>query len=92
MKPNKRSALHAAVCAALLCGTLVVFVLVGYIDGSVIRRVYLPIGVVAVVAMLLRQTVFAYAFAGAAVLGLIVEYLIHVSQAYPSMKAHLPTP
>ena len=78
--------MHVAVCAAIYAVALLAFVRAGYIDWTVIRAVYLPVGVVAIVAMLFRQRMFGYIFSGAAIVGLLVEYLIHMSQEYPTMK------
>ncbi|MBE0410928.1 MAG: hypothetical protein IBX69_14505 [Anaerolineales bacterium] len=83
---KKKILLHVVTCTLILLVVLVVFVLLDYIDFSVIQAIYLPIWVIGMAGVLLRQYLFSYIFISAAGLGLIVEYLIHLSQTSPSMQ------
>ncbi|MFU8771558.1 MAG: hypothetical protein ACNA8H_03950 [Anaerolineales bacterium] len=83
---NKKILLHAITSTLILLVVLVVFVLLDYIDFSVIQAIYLPIWLVGMVGILLRLYLFSYLFISAAALGLVVEYLIHLSQASPTMQ------
>jgi hypothetical protein len=65
---------------------LVLFGVLGYIDFTVVQAIYLPIWLVGIIAILLRQYLFSYIFIIAAGLGLAVEYLVHLSQTSPSMQ------
>jgi hypothetical protein len=85
MSQNKKTLIHTIICTLMLFVVLMVFVLLGYIDFSVIRTIYLPIYVVVIAAILFRQYLFSYLFTASACFGLIIEYLIRSSQEFPTM-------
>ena len=89
MKPNKKTALHSAICSIILFIVMVVFIIPNYIDFQVIKQIYLPIWATAIVAILFRQYILSYIFVSSAALGLIVEYVIHLHQPEPTMKGAL---
>jgi len=86
VKPNKKTALHSAICSIILFIVMMVFIILNYIDFQVIKQIYLPIWAIAIIAILLRQYIFSYIFVSSAALGLIVEYIIHYHQPQPTMK------
>ncbi len=69
----------------IMCSTLflvIVLLLVlkwGYIDFSVIRIVYFPIWIISAIGILIGQHIFSYVFITFAGTGLILEYLVHVT-------------
>ena len=81
-----RSMLHSAICSIILFIVMAVFIELNYIDLRFIKQIYLPIWVTAIIAIVFRQYIFSHIFVSSAALGLIVEYIIHVYQEYPSMK------
>ena len=85
-RPERRALIHAAVFAVLFSVAMAAFVFANYIDVSVITAVYLPVAVVCIAAMLCGWHVFGYTLGGAAVLGLVVEYLVHLRQPHPTMQ------
>jgi peptidoglycan/LPS O-acetylase OafA/YrhL len=86
VKPNKKTALHSAICSIILFIVMMVFIIQNYIDFQVIIQIYLPIWAIAIIAILFRQYIFSYIFVSSAALGLIVEYIIHCHQPEPTMK------
>ena len=80
MKPNKKTALHSAICSIILFIVMMVFIILSYIDFQVIEQIYLPIWAIAIIAILFRQYIFSYIFVSSAALGLIVEYIIRYHQ------------
>lgn len=86
MKPNKKTITHAIICSAIFFTIMLFFTYLNYIDFSVIRAIYLPIYIIAIVAILFRQYLFSYIFTTSAGLGLVIEYIIHLSQENPIMK------
>jgi hypothetical protein len=86
VKPNKKTALHSAICSIILFIVMMVFIIPNYIDFQVVKQIYLPIWGIGIIAILFRQYIFSYIFVSSAALGLIVEYIIHCHQAEPSMK------
>jgi hypothetical protein len=83
---KKKILVHATTSTLILSLVLVLFGMLGYIDFTVIRAIYLPIWLMGILAILLRQYLFSYIFIIAAGLGLVVEYLVHLSQASPIMQ------
>ena len=58
-----------------------------YIDISVILSIYIPIWIICVMTSLLGKAVFADVIIVSASVGLIAEYLIHISnKTYPNMS------
>jgi hypothetical protein len=58
-----------------------------YIDISVIMAIYLPIWIIGVVATLFGKIIFADVIMFFAGVGLIAEYLVHISnKPYPNMS------
>ena len=85
MRPNKKTMIHAIICSVILFATMLFFMYLNYIDFSVVKAIYLPIYAIAIVAILFRQYLFGYIFITSSGLGLIIEYIIHLSQENPSM-------
>ncbi len=77
---------HTVICITGFILVMAVFVLLNYIDLSVIKAVYLPILAAAAAAILFRQFIFGHIFIAGAYLGLVMEYIIHVNQANPTMS------
>ena len=86
MKLNKTTFLHALLCFLILSGVLLFFVSANYIDFSVLRAVYLPVLAIVLGGILLGKYAFGYIFTLAAGLGLILEYLTHLSREQPTME------
>lgn len=85
-RPDRTALIHAAVFAVLFSVAMAAFVFASYIDVSVITVAYLPVAVVCTAAMLCGWHVLGYTLGGAAVLGLVVEYLVHLRQPHPTMQ------
>jgi hypothetical protein len=81
-----RSMLHSAICSIILFIVMMAFIELNYIDFRFIKELYLPIWVIAIIAIAFRQYIFSYIFVSSAALGLIVEYIIYYYQAEASMK------
>ena len=85
MKLNKRTTIHAVVCTIILAAVMLLFISLNYIDFSVVKIIYLPIYIIALAGILFRQYIIGYFLTASAGIGLIIEYIVRSSQAYPTM-------
>ncbi|MFO7636027.1 MAG: hypothetical protein R6W96_01810 [Clostridia bacterium] len=85
MNPFQKTLVHAVACLLILTIAMVLFLALGYIDLSVVTAIYLPLAVVVLAAVLVRQHLFAYILAGSAVVGLGAEYIVHLVRENPGM-------
>jgi hypothetical protein len=81
----KNSLKHIIISLAMFLVMLIIFAILGYIDGSVITKIYLPIIVVVLLAHFLRQFYAGHIILSSAIIGLSVEYAISTSRDNPNM-------
>ena len=86
MKINSKTIKHIVFCSLLLFVVMLLFIHFNYFSFSIARRVYSPFYIVVLLALLFRQYIFGYIFTASICLGLIGEYIIHLSQENPSMR------
>ena len=86
MKLKEKTWLHLVICTLILFAAMISFIFVNYIDFSVTKIIYLPIYAVVLATILFGQYIVAYFLTSSAVLGLIIEYIIHLNQVHPSME------
>ncbi len=86
MRISKSKIIRAGICTGGLATVLLLFMLLNYIDYSVILTVFLPLWVFAMGLILFGQYLVAYFLTAATGLGLIVEYLSRYFQPHPSMR------
>ena len=86
MGKNKKLILSLSICTIIFIITMAFFTYLNYIDFSVIKAIYLPMYLIILAAILLKQFAFSYIFISSLAIGLLVEYLTYKNQLNPNMR------
>ncbi len=80
MSKMKNSIKHIIISLAMFLVMLIIFAILGYIDATVVTKIYLPIILAVLIAHIFRQYYAGHIILSSAIIGLAIEYAININR------------